>query len=156
MNNLVDSVATVSEVNLDVLPSERMKYGSEKCDSEHIPEKKKAKYLNVPGNSRITSSIPPTQEDGQQQRAKQAFKAENVESKQSSVAAVAEDGDTLKLLQPASKDQRQTDLVMHLVMHLCLLETGFEIDLTNGQLTCIMQNRKTKQNTSDEVFQILK
>ncbi|NXG53279.1 NEK4 kinase, partial [Psilopogon haemacephalus] len=110
LNNLGDSVATVSEVNLDILPSERMKYESEKCDSVHIPERKKAKYLNVPGNSRITSSIPPNQEDGLQQRAKQAFKAENVETKQPSVATVAEDGDTLKLLQPVSKDQRQTDL----------------------------------------------
>ncbi|KFV67533.1 Serine/threonine-protein kinase Nek4, partial [Dryobates pubescens] len=110
LNNLGDSVATVSEVNIDILPSERMKRESEKSGSENIPEKKKAKYLNVPGNSRITSSIPPIQEDRLQQRAKQAFKAENVESKQSSVAAVAEDGDTLKLLQPVSKDQRQTDL----------------------------------------------
>ncbi|XP_068013992.1 serine/threonine-protein kinase Nek4 isoform X2 [Melanerpes formicivorus] len=110
LNNLGDSVATVSEVNIDILPSERTKRESEKCGSENIPEKKKAKYLNVPGNCRITSSIPAIQEDGLQQRAKQAFKAENVESKQSSVAAIAEDGDTLKLLQPVSKDQRQTDL----------------------------------------------
>ncbi|NXN16700.1 NEK4 kinase, partial [Indicator maculatus] len=110
LNNLGDFVTTVSEVNIDILPSERMKCESEKCGSEHIPEKKKAKYLNIPGNSRITSSVPPIQEDGLQQRAKQAFKPENVESKQSSVAAIAEDDDTLKLLQPVSKDQRQTDL----------------------------------------------
>lgn len=129
LNNLADSLATVSEVNIDILPSERMKCGSEKCGSEHIPENNKAKYLNVPGNSKITSSSRPIKEDGLQQRAKQAFKAEDVESEQSSVA-IEEEGETSKLLQPASKDQKQTDLVMH----LCLLEIDFEIDLTNGQL----------------------
>lgn len=130
MNNLGDSLATVSEVNIDILPSGRTKYGSEKCGSEHIPENNKAKYLNVPGSSKITSSSPPIKEDGLQQRAKQAFKTENVESKQSSADAIEEDGDTLKLLQPVSKDQKQPDLVMH----LCLLEVDFELDLTNGQL----------------------
>ncbi|NXC70230.1 NEK4 kinase, partial [Anhinga anhinga] len=109
LNDLTDSLATVNEVNIDILPSERMTYGSEKCSSEHIPENNKAKDLNVPGNSKITSSSPPIKEDGLQQRAKQALKAENVESKQSSVDAI-EDGDTLKLLQPVSKEQKQTDL----------------------------------------------
>ncbi|KAF1488169.1 Serine/threonine-protein kinase Nek4, partial [Eudyptula minor novaehollandiae] len=109
LNNLADSLATVSEVNIDILPSERMKCGSEKCGSEHIPENNKAKYLNVPGNSKITSSSRPIKEDGLQQRAKQAFKAEDVESEQSSVA-IEEEGETSKLLQPASKDQKQTDL----------------------------------------------
>ncbi|XP_030358008.1 serine/threonine-protein kinase Nek4 isoform X4 [Strigops habroptila] len=62
------------------------------------------------GNSKTTSSSPPVKEDGLQQRAKQVFKVENVESKQSSVDAAGEDGDTLKLLQPVSWDQKQTDL----------------------------------------------
>ncbi|NXT28512.1 NEK4 kinase, partial [Syrrhaptes paradoxus] len=109
LNNLGDSLATVSQVNIDILPSERMKYGSEKCGSEHIPENK-GKCLNVPGNSKITSGSPPSKEDGLQQRAKQVFKAENVESKESSVDAIEEDGDTLKLLQPVSEDREQTDL----------------------------------------------
>ncbi|XP_056192162.1 serine/threonine-protein kinase Nek4 isoform X6 [Falco biarmicus] len=110
LNNLGDSLATVSEVNIDILPSERIKYGIEKCDSEYIPENNKAKNLNIPGNSKITSGGPVIKEDELQQRAKQAFKAENTESKQSSVDAIEEDGDTLKLLQPVSKDQKQTDL----------------------------------------------
>uniref|UniRef100_A0A8C3KAA2 Serine/threonine-protein kinase Nek4 n=1 Tax=Calidris pygmaea TaxID=425635 RepID=A0A8C3KAA2_9CHAR len=110
LNNLGDSLATVSEVNIDFLPPERMKYGSEKCGTEHILENNKAKHLNVSGNSKIISSSPPVQEDGLQQRAKQAFKAENVESKQSSDGAIEEHGDALKLLQPVSKDQKQTDL----------------------------------------------
>ncbi|KAM9227257.1 serine/threonine-protein kinase Nek4 [Leptosomus discolor] len=110
LNNLGDSLATVNAVNIDILPSERMKYGSEKRGSEHIPQNNKAKYLNVLGNSELTFSSPPIKEDGLQQRVKQAFKAENVESKQSSVDAVEEDGDTLKLLQPVSKDRMQTDL----------------------------------------------
>lgn len=126
LNNLGDSLATVSEVNIDILPSENMKCESEKCGSENIPENNKAKYLNVRGNSKLTSSSPPIKEDGLQQRAKQAVKAENVESEQS----IEEDGDTLKLLQPVSKDQKQTDLVIY----LCLLEIDFEIGLTNGQL----------------------
>ncbi|XP_074735607.1 serine/threonine-protein kinase Nek4 isoform X2 [Strix uralensis] len=112
LNSLGGSIATVSEVNVDILPSESMKYGSEKRGSEHIPENNKAKYLNVPGNSKITSSSPAIKEDGLRERAKQAFKAENVESKQSSVDAIEEDGDTLKLLQPLSKDQKQTDLIL--------------------------------------------
>lgn len=69
-------------------------------------------------------------EDGLQQKTKLVSKAETVESKQSFVDVTREDDDTLKLLQPVSRDQKQTDLVMH----LCLLEIGFEIDLTNGQL----------------------
>ncbi|NXS62399.1 NEK4 kinase, partial [Brachypteracias leptosomus] len=109
LNNLGDSLATVSDVNIDILPSERMKYRTEKCDSEHMPENHKAKYLNVPGNSKITSRIPSIKEDGLQQRANQAFKAENVESKQSPVD-VKEGGDTLKLLQPLSEDQKRGDL----------------------------------------------
>ncbi|XP_071611793.1 serine/threonine-protein kinase Nek4 isoform X2 [Heliangelus exortis] len=108
LNNLGDSLATVSKVNIDMLPSERMKYGSENCGSEHIPENNKAKYLNVPENSKICGS-PKIKEGGLQQGAKQAFKVENVESKKSS-AYTTEDDDTLKLLQPVSKDQRQTDM----------------------------------------------
>ncbi|KFP42989.1 Serine/threonine-protein kinase Nek4, partial [Chlamydotis macqueenii] len=129
-NKLGGSLATISEVNIDILPSERLKYGSEKCGSEHIPENNKAKYLNLPGNSKITSSSPPVKENGLQQGAKQDFKAESVVSKQSSIDAIEEGGDTLKLLQPVSEDQKQTDLVMH----LCLLEIDFEIGLTDDQL----------------------
>ncbi|XP_062466250.1 serine/threonine-protein kinase Nek4 isoform X5 [Pezoporus occidentalis] len=111
LNNLGDSLATVSDVNIDILPSARLKYGSEKCGSEHIPESTKAKRnVNVSGNSKPTSSGPPMKEDGLQQKAKQVFKAENVESKQYSVDTTGEDGDTLKLLQPVSQDQKQTDL----------------------------------------------
>ncbi|NXI39451.1 NEK4 kinase, partial [Galbula dea] len=110
LNNLGDSLATVSEVNIAILASERLKCGSEKCGSEHVPENNKAKYLDVPEHSKITSSIPAIKEDGLQQRAKQCFKAEKVESKQSSIDAIAEDGDTLKLVQPVSKDQKQADL----------------------------------------------
>ncbi|KAM9533932.1 serine/threonine-protein kinase Nek4 isoform 5-T5 [Guaruba guarouba] len=111
LNNLGGSLATVSGVNIDILPLSRVKYGSEKCGSEHIPESTKAKRnVNVPGNSKTTSSCPPMEEDGPQQKAKQVFKAENVESKQASVDATGEDGDTLKLLQPVSRDQKQTDL----------------------------------------------
>ncbi|NXC12684.1 NEK4 kinase, partial [Corythaeola cristata] len=109
LNNVGDSLATVSEVNIDILSSVRMEHASEKCGSEQVPEDSISKYLHVPGNSKIASSSPPIKEDGLQQRAKQAFKAENVESKQSSVDTI-EDGDTLKLLQPVSKDQKQTDL----------------------------------------------
>ncbi|NXB19731.1 NEK4 kinase, partial [Rhagologus leucostigma] len=110
LNSLGDSIATVSGVNIDVSLSERMKHGSEKCGSECIPENNKAKHLNVPGHSKITSNNPPIKEDGQQRRAKQAFKAESVESKPSSVDSVEDDDDTLKLLQPISKDQKQPDL----------------------------------------------
>ncbi|NXI67425.1 NEK4 kinase, partial [Anseranas semipalmata] len=110
LNNLGDSLATISEVNIDILPSEKGNCGSEKCGSEHIPENNKAKYVNVPGNSKITPSNPPIKVDGLQKKTKQAFKAENVESKQSSVAAIEEDDDTLKLLQPVAKDQKQPDL----------------------------------------------
>ncbi|NXP59460.1 NEK4 kinase, partial [Chloropsis cyanopogon] len=110
LNSLGDSIATVSGVNIDVSVSERMKHGSEKCGSGSIPENNKAKHLHLPGHSKITSNNPPVKEDGQQQRAKQAFKAESVESKPSSVDSVNDEDDTLKLLQPVSKDQKQTDL----------------------------------------------
>ncbi|NXK36333.1 NEK4 kinase, partial [Piprites chloris] len=112
LNNLGDSIATISEVNIDIFPSDRTKRGSEKCGRECIPENNKAKYLNVPGNSKITSHTPPIKEDGPQQRAKPASKAEKVESQLSSVNAVEDNDDTLKLLQPLSKDQKQTDLTL--------------------------------------------
>ncbi|XP_008946149.1 PREDICTED: serine/threonine-protein kinase Nek4, partial [Merops nubicus] len=112
LNNLRDSLATVSDVNIDILPSERMKYRSEKCGREHIPENSKAKRSNVPGNSKMTPSIPPVKADGLQQRAKQAFKAENDETRQSPVDFTEGDGDTLKLVQPVSEDQKQTDLTL--------------------------------------------
>ncbi|XP_059712282.1 serine/threonine-protein kinase Nek4 isoform X4 [Haemorhous mexicanus] len=110
LNSLGDSIATVSGVNIDVPLSERMKQGSEKCGGESIPENNKAKHVHVPGHSKITSNNLPIKEDGQQQRARQAFKAESVESKPSSVDSVEDEDDTLKLLQPVSKDQKQTDL----------------------------------------------
>ncbi|RMC00021.1 hypothetical protein DUI87_23430 [Hirundo rustica rustica] len=108
LNSLEDSIATVSRVNIDVSLSERMK-----CGSESIPKDNKAKHLHVPGHSKITSNNPPIKEDGQQQRAKEAFKAESVESKPSSVDSAEDDDDTLKLLQPVSKDQKQTDLSLN-------------------------------------------
>ncbi|XP_035402926.1 serine/threonine-protein kinase Nek4 isoform X3 [Cygnus atratus] len=107
-NSLGESLATISEVNIDILTSEKGNYG--KCSSEHIPENNKAKYVNVPGNSKITSSSPPIKADGLQKKTKQAFKAESVEPKPSSLAAIEEDDDTLRLLQPVSEDQKQTDL----------------------------------------------
>ncbi|NXR76963.1 NEK4 kinase, partial [Pycnonotus jocosus] len=113
LDSLGDSIATISGVNIDVSLSERMSCGSEKCGSESIPKNNKAKPLHVPGHSKITSNNPPIKEDGQQQRAKQAFKAESVESKLSSVDSVEDDDDTLKLLQPLSKDQKQTDLSLN-------------------------------------------
>ncbi|NXR97690.1 NEK4 kinase, partial [Oxylabes madagascariensis] len=113
LNSLGDSIATVSRVNIDVSLSERMNCGSEKCGSESIPKNKKEKHLHVPGHSKITSNNPPIKEDVQQQRAKEAFKAESVESKPSSVDSVEDGDDTLKLLQPVSKDQKQTDLSLN-------------------------------------------
>ncbi|NXP20356.1 NEK4 kinase, partial [Scytalopus superciliaris] len=110
LKSLGDSIATISAVNIDLFPCDRLKRGSDKCGSEHIPENNKAKHLNVPGHSKGTSNSPPIKEDGLQQRAKQAFKAESVESQQSPVNAVKDEDDTLKLLQPVSKDQKQTDL----------------------------------------------
>lgn len=113
-------------MNIDVALSERMNCVSDKCGTESIPKNNKAKHLHVPGHFKITSNNPPNKEDGQQQRAKQAFKAASVESKPSSVDSVEDDDDTLKLLQPVSKDRKQIDLVIH----LCL----FKVDLTSGQL----------------------
>lgn len=114
-NSLGESLATISEVNINILTSEKGNY--EKCSSEHIPENNKAKYVNAPGNSKITSSSPPIKADGLQKKTKQAFKAESVEPKPLSLAAVEEDDDTLRLLQPISEDQKQTDLVMPSFLH---------------------------------------
>uniref|UniRef100_A0A8C3CS42 Serine/threonine-protein kinase Nek4 n=1 Tax=Cairina moschata TaxID=8855 RepID=A0A8C3CS42_CAIMO len=108
-NSLGESLATISEVNIDILTSEKGNYEIEKCGSEHIPENNKSKCVNVPGNSKISSS-PPVKADGLQKKTKRAFKAESAEPKPSSLAAVEEDDDTLRLLQPISEDQKQTDL----------------------------------------------
>lgn len=110
-------MATISGVNIDILPYEKKNFGSEKNSSEHIPESNKAKYVNASGNSEIISSNPPMKTDGLQKKTKQASKGGSVDSKHSSVDAVEDDDDTLKLLQPALKDQKQTDVVMHLCLH---------------------------------------
>ncbi|XP_032927416.1 serine/threonine-protein kinase Nek4 isoform X2 [Catharus ustulatus] len=110
LNSLGDSIATISGVNIDISLSERMKCETEKCGSECIPENHKAKHLRVPDHPKITSNNPPIKEDGQEQRAKQPFKAESVESKPSSVDCVEDEENTLKLLQSVAKDQKQTDL----------------------------------------------
>lgn len=115
-NSLGESLATISEVNIDILTSEKGTYEIEKCGSDHIPENNKAKCVNVPGNSKIISSSPPVKTDGLQKKTKQAFKAESAVPKLSSLAAV-EDDDTLRLLQPISEDQKQTDLVMPSFLH---------------------------------------
>ncbi|NWR74598.1 NEK4 kinase, partial [Centropus unirufus] len=109
LNDMGDSLATVSVVHIGILPSERMTQGSERHGCERIPGNSKAKCSNAPGNSTPTASSPPAKEDELQQRAKQPLKAENAESKQASGEAV-EGGDALKLLQPVSKDQKPTDL----------------------------------------------
>ncbi|XP_015729922.1 serine/threonine-protein kinase Nek4 isoform X2 [Coturnix japonica] len=108
--NLGGSPATISEVNIDILPCEKRNFGSEKSSSEHIPESNKAKYANASGNSEIISSNPLMKTDGHQKKTNQAFKGGSVESKLPSADAVEDDDDTLKLLQPASKDQKQTDV----------------------------------------------
>ncbi|NXA45141.1 NEK4 kinase, partial [Nothocercus julius] len=115
-NSLGDSLATISKVDIDILPSEKRTYGREKCGSEHIPEDNKAKYLNVPENSKPAYSRSLVKEDGLQRKTKKAFKDENVESKQSAVDATdhvdaaADNDDTLKLLQPVPKTLKQSDL----------------------------------------------
>uniref|UniRef100_A0A8C9FMB0 non-specific serine/threonine protein kinase n=1 Tax=Pavo cristatus TaxID=9049 RepID=A0A8C9FMB0_PAVCR len=105
LNNLGGSLATISGVNIDILPYEKRNRGS-----EHIPESNKAKCVNASGNSEMISSNPLMKTDGLQKKTKQAFKGGSVESKHSFVDAVEDDDDTLKLLQPASKDQKQTDV----------------------------------------------
>ncbi|XP_010210221.1 PREDICTED: serine/threonine-protein kinase Nek4 [Tinamus guttatus] len=116
MNSLGDSLATISKVDIDILPSEKRTYGIEKCGNECIPEDNKAKYLNVAENSKPTYSRSLIKEDRLQHKTKQAFKAENVESKQSAVDAAdcvdaaTDNDDTLKLLQPVSKTPKQSDL----------------------------------------------
>ncbi|XP_042679227.1 serine/threonine-protein kinase Nek4 isoform X3 [Centrocercus urophasianus] len=108
LDNLGGSLATISGVNIDILPYEKRNCGSEK--SEHMPEGHKAKCVNASGNSEIISSNPPMKTDGLQKKTKQASKGRSVDSKHSSVDAVEDDDDTLKLLQPALKDQKQTDV----------------------------------------------
>ncbi|NXC43239.1 NEK4 kinase, partial [Penelope pileata] len=109
LKNLGESLATISGVNIDILTYEKRNCGN-KSGSEHILEGNKAKYVNVPGNSKIISSSPPIKVDRLQKKTKQAFEAGGVESKYSSVDAVEEDDDALKLLQPVSKDQKQSHL----------------------------------------------
>ncbi|KAM8799618.1 serine/threonine-protein kinase Nek4 [Eudromia elegans] len=116
MNSLGDSLATISKVDIDILPSEKRTCGSGKCGSERIPEDNKVKDLNVSENSKPTYSKSLIKEDGLQHKTKQAFKAENVESGQSAVDATnhvdaaTDDDDTLKVLQPVSKSPKQSDL----------------------------------------------
>ncbi|NXN94713.1 NEK4 kinase, partial [Rhinopomastus cyanomelas] len=100
-NTLGDSLATVSELNISILPSEKIKHGSER-----ISENNKAKCLNVPEHSKVTSSIPPVKEDGLQQRACQACKAENVESKTYFVDAIEHLQPCTSASEPSFSEQR--------------------------------------------------
>ncbi|XP_062441381.1 serine/threonine-protein kinase Nek4 isoform X2 [Rhea pennata] len=154
LNSMGDSLATISKVDIDILPSEKKTYGSEKCSSEHIPEDNKAKNFSVPGNSKTAYSRSLVKEDGLQQKTKQAFKAELVESRQSAVDAISNDDDALKLLQPVPKDQKQTDLddvcrgtsgdpLEKITSHLCPHSSVHEPSLSR-------QRRQKKRELSED------
>ncbi|XP_074986702.1 serine/threonine-protein kinase Nek4 isoform X13 [Caretta caretta] len=100
------SIATISKVNIDILLSERRN-----SKSDHLLQDNKARCLSIPSEveSKITSNVPQTKEDRLQQNSKQVSRTEIVDSKQFAAVVSDEGDDTLKLLQPVSKDQKQND-----------------------------------------------
>nr|XP_048713726.1 glycosyltransferase 8 domain-containing protein 1 isoform X10 [Caretta caretta] len=100
------SIATISKVNIDILLSERRN-----SKSDHLLQDNKARCLSIPSEveSKITSNGPQTKEDRLQQNSKQVSRTEIVDSKQFAAVVSDEGDDTLKLLQPVSKDQKQND-----------------------------------------------
>ncbi|XP_043408165.1 serine/threonine-protein kinase Nek4 isoform X13 [Chelonia mydas] len=100
------SIATISKVNIDILLSERRN-----SKSDHLLQDNKARCLSIPSEveSKITSNGPQTKEDRLQQNSKQVSGTEIVDSKQFAAVVSDEGDDTLKLLQPVSKDQKQND-----------------------------------------------
>ncbi|XP_043374173.1 serine/threonine-protein kinase Nek4 isoform X4 [Dermochelys coriacea] len=100
------SIATISKVDIDILLSERRN-----SKSDHLLQDNKARCLSIPSEveSKITSNGPQTKEDRLQQNSKQGSRTEIVDSKQFAAVVTGEGDDTLKLLQPVSKDQKQND-----------------------------------------------
>ncbi|XP_073208526.1 serine/threonine-protein kinase Nek4 isoform X6 [Lepidochelys kempii] len=100
------SIATISKVNIDILLSERRN-----SKSDHLLQDNKARCLSIPSEveSKITSNGPQTKEDRLQQNSKQVSRTEIVDSKQFAAVVSDEGDDTLKLLQPVSKGQKQND-----------------------------------------------
>ncbi|XP_024051454.2 serine/threonine-protein kinase Nek4 isoform X3 [Terrapene carolina triunguis] len=100
------SIATISKVDIDILLSERRN-----CKSDHLLQDNKARCLSIPSEveSKITSNGPQTKEDRLQQNSKPGSRTEIVDSKHFAVDVADEGDDTLKLLQPVSKDRKQND-----------------------------------------------
>ncbi|XP_034633010.1 serine/threonine-protein kinase Nek4 isoform X3 [Trachemys scripta elegans] len=100
------SIATVSKVDIDILLSERRN-----SKSDHLLQDNKARCLSIPSEveSKITSNGPQTKEDRLQQNSKPGSRTEIVDSKHFAVDVADEGDDTLKLLQPVSKDRKQND-----------------------------------------------
>ncbi|XP_074861061.1 serine/threonine-protein kinase Nek4 isoform X2 [Carettochelys insculpta] len=99
------SIATVSKVDIDILSERR------NSKNDHLLKDNQAGCLNIPGDleSKITSNGSQTKEDRLQQNSKPTSRTETVDSKQLAVDVRDEDDDTLKLLQPVSKNQKQDD-----------------------------------------------
>ncbi|XP_044879564.1 serine/threonine-protein kinase Nek4 isoform X2 [Mauremys mutica] len=100
------SIATVSKVDIDILLSERRN-----SKSDHLLQDNKARCLSMPSEveSKITSNGPQTKEDRLQQNSEPGSRTEIVDSKHFAVDVADEADDTLKLLQPVLKDQKQND-----------------------------------------------
>ncbi|XP_053890854.1 serine/threonine-protein kinase Nek4 isoform X5 [Malaclemys terrapin pileata] len=100
------SIATISKVDIDILLSERRN-----SKSDHLLQDNKARCLSIPSEveSKITSNGPQTKEDRLQQNSKPGSRTEIVDSKHFAVDVADEGDDTLKLLQPVSKDRKQND-----------------------------------------------
>ncbi|XP_067424144.1 serine/threonine-protein kinase Nek4 isoform X2 [Emydura macquarii macquarii] len=100
------SIATISKVDIDILPSERRN-----SKSDHLLQDNKARHLSIPNEveCKITSNGPQTEEEALQKNSEPGSRTENVDSKQFAVDVADEGDDTLKLLQPVSKDHMQND-----------------------------------------------
>ncbi|TFK04972.1 peroxisomal trans-2-enoyl-CoA reductase-like [Platysternon megacephalum] len=100
------SIATISKVDIDILLSERRN-----SKSDHLLQDNKARCFSIPSEveSKITSNGPQIKEDRLQQNSKPGSRTEIVDSKHFAVDVADEGDDTLKLLQPVSKDQKQID-----------------------------------------------
>uniref|UniRef100_A0A8C8RKD9 Serine/threonine-protein kinase Nek4 n=1 Tax=Pelusios castaneus TaxID=367368 RepID=A0A8C8RKD9_9SAUR len=94
------SIATISKVDIDIFPS-----GKRNSKSYHLLQDNKGRHLSIP--TEVESKGPQTKAETLQQNSESGSRTENVASKHFDVTD--EDDDTLKLLQPVSKEQIQNN-----------------------------------------------
>ncbi|XP_060621861.2 serine/threonine-protein kinase Nek4 [Anolis sagrei] len=106
LNNTDVSIATMSKVDIIIIPVEK-----KNCKSEHSMEEKESSHSNPSAKTECETAItdPHSKEEQLQKDRKPCLTLENVGNKETVDVVADEEDDTVKLLQPVSKAQNTND-----------------------------------------------